>query len=73
MAEKNTEKPESSEKPEKVIIRHSEIAPKRLKVPLKPGRGLTNWMSVVRKGTNISGINPRRPVGEDELAQHKTK
>jgi len=44
-----------------------------IKVPLKPGFGLSNWMSIVRKGKNVSGISPRRPVTEDELAQHKSR
>ena len=50
------------------------IKPKKsLKVPFKKGRGLTNWMSIVRKGQNISGIEPRRPVTETELREHNTR
>ena len=69
--EMSEESPESSK--EKVVIRHTEMSKKSLKVPFKPGRGLSNWMSIVRKGTNISGITPRRPVSEDELALHNTR
>ena len=30
-------------------------------------------MSIVRKGQNISGIEPRRPVTETELREHNTR
>ncbi|CBY40217.1 unnamed protein product [Oikopleura dioica] len=47
---------------EKTVTRHSEISPNQVKVPLKPGFGLSNWMSIVRKGKNVSGISPSRGV-----------
>ena len=29
--------------------------------------------SIVRRDTNVSGVNPRRPVTHEELAQHNTR
>ena len=55
------------------ILKNSLKPKKSLKVPFKKGRGLTNWMSIVRKGQNISGIEPRRPVTETELREHNTR
>jgi hypothetical protein len=40
----------------KETLRHSEkISKNSAKVPFKPGKGLSNWMTIVRKKINMSG------------------
>jgi hypothetical protein len=32
-----------------------------------------DMLSIVRKGTNVSGVNPRRPIPHDELMEHNSR